>query len=138
MFNGFFARLSGPDPIGPDDTQLALGALLVRVAKSDSHYDVAEISQIDAILSRRFGMQQIDAMKLRARCEQVEAEAPKTQDFAATVKTLIPYAERSAIVAEVWNVIMADGVERNEETCLFTAIAKTLGVEADDLRNATG
>lgn len=135
MFNGLLSRLSGPAPTSATDTQLTLGALLVRIAKSDRHYDAAEISQIDTILSRRFGLNQIEAMKLRAQCEKIEHDAPPTQDFAASVKELISYPERSAIVAEVWNVVMADGVERDEETCLFTAIANTLGVDAQDLRN---
>ena len=135
MFQGLLSRLSSPTPIEATDTQLALAALLVRVAKSDSHYDATEIGQIDKILSARFGLNPVEAMKLRAQCEHLEHDAPDTQDFAAKVKELVCYEERSAIVAEVWNVVMADGVERNEEKCLFTAISDTLGVDTADLRD---
>ncbi len=54
MWDALLTRLRGkPEPtaLPEPDEKLALGALLVRVAKSDNHYDVDEIGEIDRILA---------------------------------------------------------------------------------------
>ena len=68
MWDDFLARLRGtpkaqelPEP----DEKLALGALLVRVAKSDTFYHVNEIVEIDHILANSFGLNAVEAAKLR-------------------------------------------------------------------------
>jgi len=136
MFTEFLTRLKtgSTKPLNATDAQLALGALLVRIAKSDRDYAVEEIRQIDKILGARFDLNPIEAAKLRAAAEQVEASAPETSDFADAVKAAVDYAERSAIVGELWNVVQADGIERDEETSLFARAAVTFGVDPADLR----
>ena len=62
-------------------SQLALGALLVRVAFADRNYRASEIGQIDQILARTFGLKPIEAAKLRATCEALERDAPGTPEF---------------------------------------------------------
>ena len=47
-------RAAEPEPLPDPDAELALGALLVRVAKSDQDYQIEEISLIDNILARLF------------------------------------------------------------------------------------
>ncbi|KAJ54171.1 hypothetical protein ACMU_03555 [Actibacterium mucosum KCTC 23349] len=135
MFRDLLNRLSGPEPsaLAPSDTQLALGALLVRLAKSDDEYAVEEISQIDSILSARFDLNQVEAARLRAEAEKMEAEAPRTEDFAASLKDVIAYAERSAIVAAMWEIVTADGRMRDDEKMLFEKAAHTFGVDPSDL-----
>jgi len=49
ILNGF--RETHAEPLPAPDEKLALGALLVRVAKSDSVYTAPEISLIDRILA---------------------------------------------------------------------------------------
>lgn len=135
MFTELLSRLTGhhDDPLPDTDARLALGALLVRIAKSDHHYAVEEISQIDRILADRYGLKLVDAMKLRATAEKLEAEAPDTGAFVARVKTVIPYADRSAIAEALWRVVRADGVTRDEEAALFQMATETLGVDGADL-----
>lgn len=135
MFRDLLNRLSGPSPsaLAPDDMQLALGALLVRLAKSDDDYAVEEISQIDNILAARFDLNPVEAARLRAEAEKMEGAAPDTEDFAASLKSTIAYAERSAIVAAMWEIVTADGRTRPEEEALFERAAHTFGVDPTDL-----
>lgn len=137
MFTEFLNRLTRPAPDADPapDAWLVLGALLVRIAKSDHEYAVQEIGQIDAILSARFGLNAVEAAKLRAQAEKLEASAPDTQDFAAAVKDAIPYADRSAIVEALWEVVQADGVKSSAEASLFASAAHTLGIDTTDLEN---
>ena len=44
-------------PAADEDARLALTALLVRVARSDGHYHSTEKAEIDAAMSRRYGLE---------------------------------------------------------------------------------
>ena len=79
MFERLFPRRA-PEPatLPQPNPQLALGALLVRVAFADEKYRATEIGQIDRILAQTFDLNPIDAAKLRATCEKLERDAPGT------------------------------------------------------------
>ena len=63
LFHAF--RAQNPEPDLPDpDAELALGALLVRVAKSDRDYQLEEISLIDRILARAVAVPALEAVRL--------------------------------------------------------------------------
>ena len=113
MWDGLLARLTGkatePKPLPEPDEQLALGALLVRVAKSDREYHVAEIAEIDSILSKSFNINAVDAAKMRATCEKLEAQAPGTPDFALIIREHVDYAHRLEVVNAPWDVLLSDG-----------------------------
>ncbi len=136
MFESLLYRLKGAHsaPLPIDDARLALATLLVRIARSDHHYAFEEIVQIDEVLAERFDITIIAAAKIRAQAEKIEAQAPDCTDFSETVKAVIPYDERSAIVLTMWKVIMADGIERQQEHDLFELSCNTLGVDPEDLR----
>ena len=70
-----------PTPLPEPDEKLALGALMVRVAMSDRNYQLAEISRIDRLLSRLYGMKPIEAAKTRAICEKLAKQAPENRPF---------------------------------------------------------
>lgn len=132
MFNTLITSLKSETP-APADLQLALAALMVRVAKADGIYVFEEIRQIDAILAKRFSFSPVDATKLRDRAQALEANAPDTVMFAATLKPSIPFAERSAIVAAMWDVMMADGRIAPSEATAFHDVARVLGIDTSDL-----
>lgn len=137
MFETLLARLKGAhsDPLPADDARLALATLLVRIAKSDHHYAFEEIVKIDEVLADRYEISVIAAAKIRAQAEKVEAHSPECADFSETVKTVIPYEDRAAIVLAMWKVIMADGIEREQEQRVFDLSCSTLGVDPADLRS---
>ena len=128
LFGGHKADQPLPEP----DARLALGALLVRVAKSDAHYKFDEIKQIDRILALRNALNPIEAAKLRATCEKLEAQAPETAEFAALIRENVAYAERVGAVAALWQVVLADGIRHENEEALVSLIEGTLGVSRAD------
>ncbi|WP_166416544.1 tellurite resistance TerB family protein [Cochlodiniinecator piscidefendens] len=135
MFERIFSAIGSKanTQLCADDSCLALGGLLVRIAKSDQHYAFEEIGQIDGILAERYQLNAVQAAKMRAECEQFEAQAPTSDDFALALKDSVAYSERSAIVEALWKVVMADGVEQTEEHSLFVKTANILGVDPTDL-----
>ena len=132
MFGEFLNRLLAPAPETlPDaDARLALGALLVRVAKADGVFAASERARIAAILSQRYGL--ADAGPLLAECEALEAEAPDTVRFTRAIKDAVPYEERLGVIAALWEVVLADGRRDAEEDSLMRMVAPLLGVEDQD------
>ena len=116
----FPRRAPTPNPLPQPNAQLALGALLVRVALANRQYLASEVAQIDRILATTFAIKPLDAAKLRAECEALERHAPGTPEFTEILRQEVPYSERFALAEAMWSVAMADGHrDKNEEQQLL-------------------
>ena len=134
MFNALIARLTGaapPDALPALDAQLAVAALLVRLAKADAQAAAEEIAAIDRILARVLGLNPVEAMKLRATAEKLEAAAPGTSEFTRLVQAHTPYPERAALFDAFWDVSLADRQLHHDERAFLDHVAAALGIEAD-------
>lgn len=143
MFERLFPRRApAPEPLPQPNAQLALGALLVRVAFADENYRAAEIGQIDRILAQTFDLGPIEAAKLRAVCEKLEHDAPETPEFARILREEIDYAHRLSLGEAMWSVALADGHRHEKEEIQLLEIEQALGLTAHDIdalrREATG
>ena len=134
MFADLLKRLTAPEPVQVPDTdaRLALGALLVRIARSDGDYAQEEIDRIDRVLSKRYGLSPFETAKLRADCETLEAEAPDTVRFTRAIKDAVAYEDRKAVISALWEIVLADGERDDEENSLMRMIAPMLGVTDQD------
>jgi uncharacterized tellurite resistance protein B-like protein len=135
MFAELLARLTGHTPQKPLpelDARLAVGALLVRVAKTDQHYAFEEIVQIDKILASRFGLNPVEAARMRADCERLASAAPDSSEFTAMVHNAVPYSERAALLDALWQVSLADRALKPEEDAFLGRIAGALGIADGD------
>lgn len=137
MFEKLFPRRKkDPKPLPQPTPQLALGALLVRVALADRKYQVEEVGQIDRILSRTFGLKQIEAAKLRATCEALERHAPGTPEFTQILREEVSYEDRKALGDAMWSVALADGARDDNEEIQLLAIETALGLTDADMAAA--
>lgn len=135
LLNSF--RAAEPEPLPDPDAELALGALLVRVAKSDQDYQIEEISLIDRIISQLFDRTPIEAAKTRAICERLHAAAPDTDVFAALIRETMGLEDRMAVLEAIWQVVLADGRERETELQMINSTRDALGLtqaESDAMR----
>lgn len=134
MFADFLKRLIQPTPARlPDaDARLALCALLVRVARSDGHFDADERARILAILAARYGLDQTGAAVLLADAEQLESEAPDTVRFTRAIKDAVAYEDRAAVIEALWQVVLADGNRDDAEDALLRLVANLLGINDRD------
>nr|WP_106606493.1 TerB family tellurite resistance protein [Shimia abyssi] len=135
MWDSLLTRLRGKTPasdLPEPDEKLALGALLVRVAKSDNHYDAVEIGEIDRILAATFSLNPVEAAKLRATCEKLESAAPGTPDFALVIRQNVDYPHRLEMAQALWRVIIADGEHAPEEDASLNEIESMLGIKPED------
>lgn len=133
MFERLFPkRPRTTQPLPQPNPQLALGALLVRVAFSDHEYRFEEVSQIDRILAATFDLGPIEAAKLRATCEALERHAPGTPEFADILRAEVAYEDRLNLARNMWTVVMADGQNRPEEESVLHQIEGALGLSPED------
>ena len=134
MFEHLLRRLLAPAPeaLPMPDAQLALGALLVRIARADDRYEESEASRIEAVLRTRFGLGPFEAARLRGQAEQLEAEAPDTVRFTRAIKDAVPYEERVGVIEALWEVALSDGRRDAGEDALIRLVAPLLGVEDAD------
>ncbi|MEL6958879.1 MAG: TerB family tellurite resistance protein [Pseudomonadota bacterium] len=138
MFGDLFKRLTAPEPeaLPDEDARLALGALLVRIARTDGSYDPSEKDQIDQVLMARYNMSAEDAAAFRAECEAAEAEAPDTVRFTRAIKDAVAYEDRLAVIEALWSVVLADGKRDKTEDALLRMVAPMLGVSDQDSHKA--
>lgn len=134
MFEQLLRRLLSPAPetLPQPDAELALAALLVRLARTDGAYDDAEVARIDAVLRRFHGLGPFEASALRAQAERLEEEAPDTVRFTRAIKEHVPYGERIGVIEAMWEVALADGTRGEDENALLRLVAPMLGVEDAD------
>jgi len=134
MLNSLLNLLNGtstarmPEP----DAQLALAALLVRVARSDGHYGQTEIDQIDHVIATRYDLAEDEAKALRVEAEILETEAPDTVRFTRAIKDGVPYEDRLGVIEAMWQVVLVDGHRNHEEGALLRLVADLLGVNDRD------
>ena len=137
MFERLFPRRKpDPKPLPQPTPQLALGALLVRVALADRTYRAAEVGQIDRILAQTFRLKPIEAAKLRATCEALERHAPGTPEFAQILREEVAYDDRKALGDAMWSVALADGARDDDEEIQLLAIETALGLSDADMTAA--
>lgn len=132
MFGDLLNRLLGPteEPVADDDARVALGALLVRIARSDEDYAQVEKDQIKAVLQARYGLG--DASALLTECEALEAEAPDTVRFTRAIKDAVAYEDRIGVVEDMWTIVLADGVRDAHENQIMRMVPPMIGVEDQD------
>ncbi|CAN1508674.1 terB_like_2 domain containing protein [Paracoccaceae bacterium] len=117
-----------PAPLTEPDAQLALAALLVRIARTDGLYAAEEVERIDRVLALRHGLDPFAAAKLRTQAEDVEAEAPDTVRFTRALKEAIPVEGRSDLMTALWSVALADGLREVHEDQLLRLVSNLLGL----------
>ena len=134
MLGDILKRLFQPEPapLPATDARLALGALLVRVAHSDSEYSHEEAERIERILAARYSLAPDAAAGLRHQAEELEREAPDTVRFTRAIKDAVPYEDREAVIEALWEVVLTDGIRDHEEDALLRLVANLLGVNDRD------
>lgn len=134
MFGDLLKNLMQPDPprLPDPDARLALTSLLVRIARTDGHYDDLEKSRILSLTRSRYGLSEAQSLTLLAEAEAIEAEAPDTVRFTRAIKDAVAYEERTGVIEALWAIVLADGARDTEEDAMMRLVASLLGVNDMD------
>ncbi len=134
MFGRLLSSLLAPQParLPEPDAQLALAALLVRLARADADYSDPERDRIDRVLATRYDLSSFEAATLRAEAERLEAEAPDTVRFTRALKDAVPHEDRMSLMQALWSVALADEARDAEEDAVIRLVADLLGISDRD------
>jgi uncharacterized tellurite resistance protein B-like protein len=130
MFDALLRRLTAPTPdrLPEPDADLALAALLVRLARADGDYASAEIARIDKVLAARHGLTPDAARALREQAEVLEQEAPDTVRFTRAIKDATAIEDRAELMQALWSVALADANRDDAEDQLMRLVTSLLGL----------
>ncbi len=130
MFDSLIRALTQPKPdrLPEPDAQLALAALLVRVARADDTYTAVESARIDRALASHFALSPEAARTLRTDAEALESIAPDTVRFTRALKAAVPVEQRIGLMQALWSVALADGIRDDDEESLLRLVASLLGL----------
>lgn len=135
MFERILARLTAPaadfTAMPEADARHALGALLVRVAKADGAYLFQEIEEIDHLLADLYDLNAIEAARMRAECERLEAAMPDTGELAHILSCDVTSGERDGLVRALWQVADADGQRHDTEEQVVAIATQTFGMSPE-------
>lgn len=136
MFRDLLSRLfdenPSPPPLVSEDAEVAVAALLVRVARADDRYQQVEQQRIDQILARRRGLTLEEAAERRSAAEMIEAEAPDTVQFTRQIKDRIALDDRIGVISAMWETAYADGKRRPDEESIVRLVSGLLGIPDRD------
>ncbi|ARC35713.1 hypothetical protein A6J80_04345 [Paracoccus yeei] len=136
MFRNLLSRLFATAPLhaplSSSDAEVAVAALLVRIARADDRYSDAEKTRIETILARWHGLDRQQASERRVAAEMIEAEAPDTVRFTRTIKERVGIEDRRDVVAALWEIALSDGQRSAEEESLVRLVSGLLGVNDRD------
>lgn len=119
-------RGSTAQTLPPADEQHLLGALMVRVARADGAYVLAEIEVMDRLIGATFSLDALGAAKLRAECEKLEAAMPPTDEVIVQIHATIAPQNRKALLDALHKVSKADGQKHPQELAVIKTVAAVL------------
>ena len=135
MFDRILARLRAATiettPMPEADAQHALGALLVRVAKADGIYLFQEIEEIDHMLADLYDLNAVEAARMRAECEKLEAAMPDTAELAHILTDAVGARGRDDFVRALWTVADADGQRHEREEQVVAIASEAFGMSPE-------
>ncbi len=130
ILNAF--KSPAPSQMRTDDAQLAMAALLVRLARADEDYSQDEKALIVDLLQSRFTLATDQADALREQAEELESKAPDTVRFTKLIKDTVPYEQRQSVVRDLWALALSDGTRDAAENAMMRMVANLLGVNDRD------
>lgn len=132
LLNRLFVEETDPKPLAAEDADIAVAALLVRLARADDHYSPVERQRIEKVLARLHGMGPADASECRLVAEMIEAEAPDTVRFTRLIKDRVLLDDRAAIIRAMWEIAYADERRSADEETMIRLVSGLLGVTDRD------
>ncbi|HUI35438.1 MAG TPA: TerB family tellurite resistance protein [Stellaceae bacterium] len=136
MFEGLYRLLTGqdgaPEAARQNDTAFALAVLLIEVARSDDRLANIEESVIERTLSRRFGLNREEVLRLVEAAEERALQATDLFHFTQAVVENFSEAERVGVVEMLWEVAYADGELTGGEDSLIRRVAGLIYVSDRD------
>jgi len=119
---------ASPPATKQHDVALAVAALMTEVMRMDGKMDAAERTHIVGRLEQRFGLSRTAVHRLIEDAGRETEQALDLHQFTSVVVKSFTTEERIQILADLWQVAMADGYVDPYEEQLLRRIAELMGL----------
>ncbi len=113
--------------------RVATAGLLLEAAHADDEFSADEEQAIEAMLGRRFGLDESATAELIAVAQQERNRSDDLFEFAQLINDRFPTERKLAIVQLLWEVVYEDGILEAHEDVLMHKIGRLLGVRHEQL-----
>ncbi len=113
--------------------RVATAVLLLEAAHADSDFSAEEARSIEALLGRRFDLDEAAVGELIALAEQELHRSDDLFEFAQLINDRFPTERKLAIVQLMWEVVYSDGILEAHEDALMHKIGRLLGIRHEQL-----
>ena len=117
-----------PSQFGEDDYRLAAVALLVHAATIDGEMSPRERDKLNAVVKRRFALDEAAADELIDKATLAEHDAVDLYHFTSLLNRALDEEGRARVVEMMWEIVYADGQRDELEDNLIWRAADLLGV----------
>lgn len=135
MFDSLKSLFTAPAPM-PEvpqiDNRVAVAALLVHAAKIAGPVKYEEIRAIDRSLARHFGLNVLEAMKLRADGERLDRARSDTGSIISAIRRALEPEERFDVLSSLWEVILLSGINAPHKDALLQAARVGFHIPGDE------
>lgn len=137
MFEQFMSRLQREMLHQPSESeiQLAVAALLVAADRADVAETKVERSIIEDALVHLYRCSRDEAVELADCGAKVEEACVELKDITNLIKTHLDKSERERLLAEVWQVFVADYTVSVREKSFARRLSTLLGVSPQQATN---
>ncbi|NVO23458.1 hypothetical protein HJ526_06625 [Donghicola sp. C2-DW-16] len=135
MFESLKSLFAAPAPVFEEpeiDSRVAVAALLVHAAKTAGPVTYEEIRSIDRSLARHFGLNVLEAMKLRADGERLDRARADTGSIIASIRRALNPEERFGVLSSLWEVILLSGINSPHKDALLYATRTGFQIPGDE------
>ncbi len=135
-FNQFFKNdSSGPEKNQNEKQQLRLATcvLLLEAAYADDDFSTEECQAIEAMVGKRFGLDQVETRELLDLAEKERKGGGDLYQFARLVNDNYSRARKLAVLELLWEIVYSDGVLEAHEDALMHKMGTLLGIAHEEL-----
>jgi uncharacterized tellurite resistance protein B-like protein len=133
-FRKFLAEVSQggkhPAHFEHNDYRLAAAALLVHAAAIDGNISDVARNKLQAVIKRRFDLDEAETDALVAEATEAEHEAIDLYHFTSLINRALDESGRRRVVEMMWEIVYADGRVTEFESNLIWRAADLLGISS--------
>jgi uncharacterized tellurite resistance protein B-like protein len=115
-----------------EDCQLAIAALLVRVATVNSEMSQARRGRLHVVLKSVFGLDYLATARLIDAAAAAERRAIDLYHFTRQLNEIFDHKDRRRVVGMMWEILYADGCVNECEANIIWRASDLLGVSTRD------
>jgi uncharacterized tellurite resistance protein B-like protein len=123
---------SGRNTFASDGLQVAEAALMFHVIAADGIITDEEKATLASRVSKHFGLTKNETNELVDAARQADNEAVDLYRFTSTLNRELDYDARVELIANLWEMVYADGIVHELEDNIVWRVAELLDVSSRD------